>query len=254
MTMQAARLRRPAGEQMRDRVLRGLTDYRPFATNGAVDLKSYLNKGAPLDWTANTGLVTRAVGPSSVLPDAAEFASASNQDLRRAVTDVDLSDINRPFCIAGWIYVTAYTQTFPSILGRWNATGPSQEWLLYGGQAATAIRFTISLDGTGTGTSDVTSGVMATGGWHFIVAGSFIAPKRQAFIRKDMGAYAFAAAIASGFVSNSQLYAGFNQNGTGSTNHFDGRLAHWGYWNRVPTETEQLWLYNGGAGRDLRAA
>lgn len=224
---------------MPQRIKRGLIDYWPLATDGAVDLRSARYQTDPHDLTNNNG-VTRAAGPGPNLPDAASFASASSQCL--TFPSAKFQPGRSPFCISMWLRMDGLTGN-KGIIGPSVASAASSGIAWWLRQQDNALLFRVS-DGTTTVSSTSTN--LSDKTWYFVTCGwDGIA----VFIRTNDDPADIRAAFAGPVNPNtSDVIVGARRT---DLEFFNGQITHIGYWARCLTREEGSYLYNNGAGRNL---
>lgn len=227
-------------------IRRGLVDYWPLASAGAVDLRSALYGGAgPHDLTNNG--VTRTAGPSANLPDAAAFAAASSQHFTQA--DITLGG-KGSFEVIFPIYLDGTTGERVAI-GEYDAGNNQRSWMIQFGAASAVPRFSSTTSGAGAGLVSVDGAALSNQTWTML--GLYFNQATQ-----KVGIYLNAgtpveATQTSIHASTSSLVIGAR--GNTATAFFNGRegpvLIREG---RLFSQTERSWYYNGGNFRNLTRA
>lgn len=244
---------------IRAQILRDLVAYWPLDEAAGAVRKAALwtpaaSPGTHLD-LADTNTVASITGPTGELPLAAGFTRASSQKLQVTNSHI-LRMSNQPVSFWGWVKMTDITLT-QSILTKYDNAARA-EFIIY----ATSSRFRIR---TWAGASDSsvaataiasTFGAPTNGVWYFVAVRFYplvSAKDQRAEISVNGGAWDVASTTgaATAFADSTAPL----QFGNGLTNGFlGGGMAGWGIKRGIVTAQQVNYLYNGGRGRNLRAA
>lgn len=225
----------------------GLQAYWHLGKQGVVDVKDY--GSSPAANLTNVGIVTRAAGPSSVLVDSANFVAASSQ--RLDFSDFDKLSIVGDATFAGWVYLNDKPAVVRTFFDKWTGTGNQREFYFAHVNTNDRFRVSISLDGTAGNviTIDATTfGAPAVQTWYFIVL-QYNSSTKKAKISVNNGAYNESTAGATQPFTGTGV-GGFGNNFASGT-YFSGRVSEWAKWNRLLSDDEITYLYNGGLGRPI---
>lgn len=237
------------GRTLQQRAYKGMSYYFPLATRGVVDLRNYAQGGGRLDpqVLTNVNTVTRGAGPSSELPDAAVFAAASSQRLDFA--DHAQLSIVGDTTISGWVYLEDKPSAVRAFLDKWVGTGNQREYAIGHVHSTDRFRFQVSPDGTSSNNvvvDSATFGAPSLQTWYFLVC-QYIAKVRKLRMSVNAGPFDISTALASEpFVGTGN--GGFGNNFFSGT-YFSGKLAGWEKDERLLSDAEIRWRYNGGRGR-----
>lgn len=226
------------------RLKRGAIHF-PLANLTTVNLRSTYG---PFIFT-NNNTVTRADGPSSNLPSAAEFVAASSQYL--SVTDSpELSLGGGSFSILCWAYIGTEVAS-GTIAGQFLTTGNQRSWWIRELSSSHDFQFVTSVDGTASVTSDTTLNI-STSTWYMLHC-YFDARRGVQGIQVNR-----LDAASGGLVETAQTGV-FDSTGAitvgaraGGSDFLTGRVSSLILIKgRVISDAEHFWFYNFGAGRDL---
>lgn len=226
---------------MRHKIRRGLVAYWPLASAGAVDLKSYVDGHNTL---ANNNTVARAAGPSSNLPDAADFTAASTQYLD--IADNAALAPRGKMALACWVRLTDNTAA-RNVFAKYNTTGNQREFRLYFNNTSGHLNFAISSDGAaGTATEIVAVSSIQTDTWYFVQC-----TWDGAVMRAGNNLTTVTTAAKTGLFDGTSPFEVGRR--IGAVEYWNGQIAGLCLWSGyVPSAAEFAWLYNNGQGRDLR--
>lgn len=189
--------------------------------------------------------VTQNPGPSSIVPQAAQFTAANSEYLSHADNAaLSIGDIS--FSVCAWVYLNSKT-TFRLIASKDSSVDGGREWLLDYDSGADRFNFAIFLNGNAAGQTNRAAsslGSPSTGTWYFIVAW------------RDQAGGTLNIQVNNGSVDSSSDGAGSTIDTTsefaigryGGGLYMDGRIAAFGLWKRALTTDERTRLYNSGAG------
>lgn len=175
---------------------------------------------------------------------AARFTSANSERMGIVTnSDVECGDID--FTWAAWVYFTtvAATQTF---ISKYGSTTASREYAMYFDQSVNRLKFSVYTSG-GTERAAVanTLGGISAATWYFCVGWHDAAADTVGIEVNGLTDTAATTAALQAVGS-----AALNFGSTGAPGVFtNGRLCEVGFWKRVLTPLERLWLYNQGLGR-----
>lgn len=225
-------------------LLEGLVAYWPLADKTAVDLRSGIFRTAPLDLTNNAG-VTRGVGPTNNLPNAASFDAGSSQYL--SIADNAVLSITGNLQIIAWAR-TATKNVNRNVIGKWNGgAGQRSYQLAYLTATDRFAFFTSSTGANSASVSDAVLGNVSVDTWYFLSVQHDLAAGKLR-IRTDTRAYTEAAAPGVGIFDGS---AAFQISGITGGNYWNGLIGPVAIWDRLLTRSEEEQIYNGGQGIDL---
>jgi len=191
---------------------------------------------------ADTNTVTQADGR---VISAASFASASSERLGVASSAViQTGDID--FTWAAWVWLETTTANM-YILSKDNASGTGREYVVNYANVADRLQFSVFKSGPTAVTAQAdTFGAPPDDTWMFVV-GWHDAAADTVNIQVNDGAVD---STATGGALQAAGAAALNFGARGdATIYLNGRLCEVGFWKRVLTPLERLWLYNQGLGR-----
>lgn len=204
----------------------------PLASDGNVDLKDYVG-GHDL---TNNGGVTRADGPSTDLPDAANFVAEDGQSL----SSTYVPDISNGFTFLVWARVEDNDDGY-ALGGQWLTTGGQRSWRL---TASSAGDWRLQYSTDGAETVNTSSGVSATPE-EFVFFSVRYKPGVLQFSRNLVEVNSFNVTLHK---STAPLALGSDIQGSLPLN---GRLTSALFAETWIGDAQLAWLYNGGDGRNL---
>lgn len=189
--------------------------------------------------------VTQAAGKVGF---AAQFTAANSESLTIA-DNASLSTGDIDFTLAGWIFQDTKT-VYHGLAGKWTAAGNQREYLFDYDTASDRFRGVISADGiTAVVVSANNLGSVSNATWYFII------------FEHNATANTISIAVNNG-IADSTAHTGGALNGTSAfrlgardiagTFH-DGRIDQVGFWKRLLTAEEKIFLFNNGAGQSFAA-
>lgn len=222
----------------------------------AVDTVGLTDRSRNLNTLTNNAVVTQGAGPGGGLTYAATFTAASSQYLSIA-DNASLRLLKGDCTVACWVNMASKPANIMGLLSKYTGGSNQREWQLFWDNAADRFTFQISIDGTATNTLGVGPSAPSTATWYFVVARYLAGASIQIFMGAAGGSLIGPVTTAA---TSPVTLAGFSSEmaigrraGTAAT-YLDGSMAQALSWQRAISQAEVAYLYNSGAGRDLRRA
>lgn len=196
-----------------------------------------------LNTLTNNNAVSQIAGR---VGQAAQFVAASSQYLGRA-DNASLSTGNIAFTLAGWVNLTDRATTY-AIANKLDSSGAGEWNLTYTGGGTERFRFRTFLSGAGVGDATANSFGQATSGvWTHVV---FWHDPATTTVNIQVNGGPVDSATTTGAPADTGV--SFQLGATATPGGFlNGSLDEWGFWKRLLTPAERVWLYNGGSGHPL---
>lgn len=174
------------------------------------------------------------------------FTRASSQRLEIS-SNANLQTGDIDFTFACWVNLTSKPAGSQTLVSKYNVSAGNAEFFLYWDNVADRFNMAVY---TATDSSKIavanTFGAPSTAVWYFVV-GWHDADANT--VNVAVNASASDATATTGALQAAGT-APFSIGGNlAASNYMDGQIAEVGFWKRVLTTQERLWLYNKGRGR-----
>lgn len=223
---------------------RSLAGYWQMATAGAISLLS--DPHGPKVFDVTNVNATAGIGPSTTLRSAASFNNNG-----RLTNNGTMPPPAGSFTVAGWARWASNAVT-DALCGQYQSAD-GRSWMVI--IASGMPQIVVSISGSASSISQQWGSTLSIDTWYFIVAGydqargrSFLSVNGSEFVYSSGG-------VTPGtplFQTTSPFSFAAIESSPGTFASFlVGLEAEWGYWNRILTMQEILWLYNNGNGNTI---
>jgi hypothetical protein len=189
--------------------------------------------------------INTVTGNPGRVENAGQFTIANSEYLARG-SDAKIQTGNIDFTWCGWVYLDAVATT-QVIVGKDGSTAGQRDYLLYYSNGQGFLFSVFTATDVAKLVIATTPGVANTAQWYF-VQGWHDAAADLVWIQVDNNVPFSAASGTLQAASNAEFDIGARVF-VGSRLFFGGRICEVGFWRRILTLQERMWLWNRGMGR-----